>query len=402
MILHAGLPYSLVRYGLPYNYPKLENNIRTDVAVIGAGISGALTAYALINAGISCTVLDARTVGLGSTCASTSLLQYEIDVPLHQLMEKVGVSHAVKAYHACAQSITDVERITRKLKVKEFEPKRSLYFASAPQHLAMLEKEFAARDKHGLEVEWWTKGQVKKNMGFEAPAAIYSQRAAYTDAYTLTHALLQYCLQQGAAVYDRTKVNDIAINPRSVTLTTHNGQKVQAKKLVIATGYESVQYIKEKVVDLKGTYVLLSETHNQKEFWHENCLLWETRNPYRYMRTTYDNRLLIGGRDVDYYNPLKRDKLLKSKSRQLLGDFNELFPKLEFLPEFEWTGTFGTTKDGLPYIGEYAPMKHTYFALGFGGNGITFSQVAAEIVTDLIQGKKNELAPVFSFERLGN
>ncbi|WP_295121437.1 FAD-binding oxidoreductase [uncultured Chitinophaga sp.] len=400
MILHAGLPYSLVRFGLPFNYPKLEKNIRTDVVVIGAGISGALTAYSLVNAGISCTVVDARTVGLGSTCASTSLLQYEIDVPLHKLIDKVGEEHAATAYHACKQSIDDIERICKKLKLKEFERKTSLYFASSDKHIPFIEKEFAARRKHGFDVELWSGKQVKSRMGFEAPAAIYSQCAAYTDAYTVTHGLLQYIIGQGAAVYDRTNVLDIDMTARSVTLTTHNGKKIRAKKLVIATGYESTQYIKQHVVDLHATYALLSETYSRSTFWHENCLIWETKEPYRYMRTTHDNRLLIGGRDVNFYNPVKRDKLLRSKSRQLLGDFNELFPKTDFLPEFEWTGTFGTTKDGLPYIGVYPPMKHAYFALGFGGNGITFSQVAAGIVTDMILGKKNELSPVFSFDRL--
>ncbi|UYQ91353.1 FAD-binding oxidoreductase [Chitinophaga horti] len=400
MILHSGLPYSLVRYGLPFNYPKLEQHIRTDVVIIGAGISGALTAYALTNAGIACTVVDARTVGLGSTCASTSLLQYEIDVPLHQLMDKVGVDHAVKAYHACRESIDEIEVIAKKLKVKEFERKQSLYFASATKDLSLIEKEFAAREKYGFDVEYWNAAAVKRNMGFEAPAAIYSHSAAYTDAYTLTHALLQYIIKQGAAVYDRTNVVEVQMNPRSVTLTTHNGKRIQAKKLVIATGYESVQYIKEKIVDLHATYAVLSETHTQTEFWHRNCLIWETKQPYRYMRSTYDNRLLIGGRDVDFYHPRKRDKLLPRKSRELVNDFHELFPKMEFLPEFEWTGTFGTTKDGLPYIGVYPPMKHALFALGFGGNGITFSQVAAKIVTDHILGKKNELADVFSFDRL--
>ncbi len=72
---------------------------------------------------------------------------------------------------------------------------------------------------------------------------------------------------------------------------------------------------------------------------------------------------------------------------------------ISFIPEFSWTGTFGATKDGLPYIGSYKKLKNSYFALGFGGNGITFSLVAAEIILGELLGKKNPNASLFSFTR---
>ena len=77
-----------------------------------------------------------------------------------------------------------------------------------------------------------------------------------------------------------------------------------------------------------------------------------------------------------------------------------MYPKLTFKPEFNWCGTFGATKDGLPFIGEYPGLANGYFALGFGGNGITFSLIAAEIIKDLIIGKKNKDEEIFSFSRL--
>ena len=108
---------------------------------------------------------------------------------------------------------------------------------------------------------------------------------------------------------------------------------------------------------------------------------------------------MIGGRDESYYNPVKRDKLIKIKSKQLTNDFNRLFPDVSFKPEFRWTGTFGSTKDGLPFIGTLGKQSNIYYALGFGGNGITFSVIAAQIIIDLIQGKANPDASVFSFDR---
>jgi hypothetical protein len=92
MELVAGYPFWFIKSGLPYQYPKLLENVKCQAAIIGGGISGALTAYHLINAGIECKLVDGRTIGLGCTCASTSLLQYELDIPLHKrLTQKRGV-----------------------------------------------------------------------------------------------------------------------------------------------------------------------------------------------------------------------------------------------------------------------------------------------------------------------
>ncbi len=399
MHLQSGYPYSLVKYGLPQDYPKLGDSLRTTVTVIGGGISGALTAHALVQAGIDCIVLDARTAGLGSTVASTSLLQYEIDVPLTRLTTLIGRSGAEEAYRLCAASIGELEAISRRLPGVPFELKPSLYLASYKKHLPLIEAEHKARRRMGLDVMLWDADTVKHTIGTDAPGAIYSRTGAQTDAYLLTHALHRYNQKKGAQVYDRTLVTGIQPHKKGAVLTTAGGYTVHTKKIIVATGYESLQYIREKVVELRSTYAVASEHRETAAAWYENCLIWETRDPYLYMRTTPDRRILVGGRDEPSYSPARRDKLLHHKTRQLTNDFRARFPDVSFSPEFSWTGTFGNTRDGLPYIGEYPRMPHTYFALGFGGNGITFSQIAAGIVCSLVQGKKHPHAALFSFNR---
>ena len=88
--------------------------------------------------------------------------------------------------------------------------------------------------------------------------------------------------------------------------------------------------------------------------------------------------------------------------KALVRRFHAHFPGVAIEPAFGWAGVFGSTKDGLAYIGTHPSFARTYFALGFGGNGITFSAIAAQILTDLFVGKKNADAKVFSFERLNN
>jgi len=212
----------------------------------------------------------------------------------------------------------------------------------------------------------------------------------------LTHKLLRH---HRGNIYDRTTIVKTTHHKTGVTLETEHGNTIKAKRIVYATGYEVVEMIDKKIVDLLSTYAIISEQYVTKQFWKDNVLIWNTADPYLYMRTTSDGRILIGGRDAEFYNPKKRDSLIVEKTKQLEKDFSKLFPEIEFKTEFSWTGTFGSTKDGLPYIGKYNKIPNSYFALGFGGNGITFSLVAAKIITDLILGKPNKDAELFKFYR---
>ena len=127
-------------------------------------------------------------------------------------------------------------------------------------------------------------------------------------------------------------------------------------------------------------------------------MLWETKRPYFYARTTPDGRIFIGGRDESFASPRKRDALIRKKSRSLRRDFAKRFPRLSFDLDFAWAGTFGETRDGLPYIGA-ADHKRVLYAMGYGGNGITFSVVAARLIADAITHGKNADAPIFAFDR---
>ena len=86
MDLRSGHAFWLIRNGLLNAFPAAEKDLRCDVVVVGGGITGALVAYHLAEAGINTVVLDRRDIGWGSTSASTALLQYEIDTPLRRAL----------------------------------------------------------------------------------------------------------------------------------------------------------------------------------------------------------------------------------------------------------------------------------------------------------------------------
>lgn len=400
MDLRSDYPYWLLRQGIIRSYPSLQQDASADIVIMGGGISGALTAWYLTNAGINALLVDRRHIGMGSTAASTALLQYEIDIPLYELISKVGEKNAVRSYLLCREAINTLATISHSLRIKDnFKKRPSFQFASYLKDKKNLEKEFLLRKRNGFSLHWMDEKDILEKYGFSRPGGILSDDGAEADAYQFTHALLANCSSNGLKVFDHTEITRIHHHKKGVELLTASDKKIKARKLVIACGYESQRYIPQKVQELESTYAIISEPHEEREFWYKNSLIWETRKPYLYLRTTPDNRILVGGKDIASSDPLKRDKLLASKARSLEKSFAGLFPSVPFRTDFKWAGSFASTKDGLPYIGSIPQRPNTYFALGLGGNGITFSIIAAQIIRDILQGKKNEDAKIFAFNR---
>jgi glycine/D-amino acid oxidase-like deaminating enzyme len=399
MDLRSSYPFWLLDQGIIRSYPSLSQDIRADIVVMGAGISGALAAWHLSKAGMKVVVVDKRHVGMGSTAASTALLQYEIDTPLTELSRRVGAQNAARSYLLCLESIHDLGRICEQFPEAGFTARPSLQYASFKKDVKDLKAEFMARKNIGISLKWLEREEVKEKFNFDKDAAILSRDGAEVKAYSLTHALLHDRLSKGLEVYDHTEITELQEHRNGVDLLTAEGKKIKAKKLVIACGYESGVYIPKKIEMIHSTYAIVSEPFETNHFWYRNALIWETATPYLYIRSTNDNRILIGGKDDDFSDGTKRDKMLPVRARALESSFSKLFPSIGFKTDFKWAGAFASTKDGLPYIGTLPGRPHTWFALGFGGNGITFSLMAARIITNGIMGRKDPDAAIFSFSR---
>lgn len=381
-------------------YPSLSEDVKVDFVIMGGGISGALQAWHLSRKGVSVALVDRRHIGMGSTAASTALLQYDIDRSLHELIDIFGERRAVRAYEMSLQALVGLEEVAKTLEIENhFERRSSVYFAETQKDVPFLEKEVRTREKYGYDVEFWDEKAVAERFPFSVPAALYTKPSGTVDPYRLTHGLLQAAIERGAQVFDKTDVLNIEQRKDGITLHTSQGYKISAKKLVIACGYEAVNYIPFKIASLTSTYALISEPLPTAGIWFENAVFWDTGNPYIYGRTTSDNRIIFGGGDESFYNPARRDELCVKKSNELTARFENMFPRLPFKVDYSWAGTFIETEDGLPYIGSIKQLPHTYFALGYGGNGITYSQLAAELLCDLLMGVENKDAEIYSFER---
>jgi glycine/D-amino acid oxidase-like deaminating enzyme len=385
MDLHSGAPFWLVRNGLDAEIAPLDQHERCDVAIVGAGVTGALAADALIRAGLDVVLVDQHMPGLGSTAASTALLQYEIDAELHDLIERIGESSAARAYQLGVEAISDLEQLAAGLPGGcEFARRESLYLASRASHARRLEREADVRRAHGIRAEWWDARRVERTYGLPSSGAVWSADAAEVDALRLTLHVLGRARRGGLRLYGRTNVTACETTRGGATITCDRGETVRARWVVFATGYELPPMVSRSLVHLHSTYALVTEPIAPRRLaemrWRGECLVWESARPYFYMRMTDDHRIIAGGEDVAFTGAAARDVLMPERTGRIMRRVRSMVPTAEAELAFSWAGTFAETSDGLPYIGTVPGHPAILVALGYGGNGITFSMIAARLL----------------------
>jgi glycine/D-amino acid oxidase-like deaminating enzyme len=402
MDLKSGYPFWAVKNGLLHAFPPLDDDRRCDVAVIGGGITGALVADALHAADHDVVVLERRDIGWGSTCASTALIQYEIDTPMAELASRYGEDAAALAYRACAEAVDMIGARARTLGDVGHAPMRSLYLASRARDVDTLASEYRLRRRHGLPVARCDARTLQARYGLHAPAALVTRRAAGLDPYRMTYRLLERMQRRGGAVFDRTTVRRIAPHGRGVRLDILGGGSVRARHVVIAAGYETQSWLPMRIARNRSTYACVSDPLEPAQLGTlRDCMLWETARPYLYLRTTPDLRVLVGGGDDAIDVPALRDARVPRKVARLLRHVAELAPGLSLVPAFAWAGTFAETGDGLPFFDAHPTLgPRVLVAMAYGGNGITYAALGAELLQARIERRRHRLDALFGFARL--
>ena len=320
MDLHSGLPYWIIRNSLWDYFHPLEKDLSTDVVIVGSGITGALMAHELCRAGIKCCIVDKRSIATGSSAASTALLQYEIDVPLCRMAHIIGEENAATAYHACLQSISDIKKVLEETGVNAgFEQLPSLFYASSPADNKLLEQEYEIRQKHKLPVSLLKKKEIREEYKVKTPGnALINEASAQLDAYRAATRLLAYHIKEsGLKVFTHTAIKECTETSGGCIMTTDRGDKIKCGHVIIATGFEAGQFLPQKIMELTSTYALISHPVASEHLWPTHCLIWETADPYLYIRTTDKNRIIVGGEDEKFSDPQRRDSLLRKKTRIL-------------------------------------------------------------------------------------
>lgn len=401
MDLKSGYPFWAVKNGLLHDFPQLAADRRCDVAVIGAGITGAIIADELARHGHDVVVVEQRDVGWGSTAASTALLQYEIDTHLIDLAKQHGEPAAVQAYTACAAAIGELAALARDVRDVGFARQDSLYLASRARDVPAMIEEHTARVRHGLPSVWLSPEALRERFAVEAPGALLTDLAASVDPYRFALRLLTRLERRGAGVFDRTRIEKLARTPRGVVLHTDHGVALRAKHVVVAAGYQTQRWLRDRVARNRSSYACVTDPIDPALLGAlQQTLVWESARPYLYVRSTPDHRLVMGGADDRVDVPARRDARVASKTAKIVEQVQARWPALPLTPAFAWAGTFAETADGLPYFGAHAQHgPRIQLAMAYGGNGITYSMLGAGLVRAAIERRSHPLAKLFGFGR---
>ncbi|MBS4539528.1 FAD-binding oxidoreductase [Clostridium sp. D2Q-11] len=393
---------------VPKQYPSLVRDIECDVLIIGGGVTGALASYYLSENTFDVVVVEKNIVGYGSTRASTSILQYEVDTDLYGLSHMIGEKKAVAAFKLCEQGVYDIENIISNLGDNcDFRLNECLYYTQNSSKVSYMKKEYELRKKHGFSVEFLENKNEVQGITVPIHAGIYSYKgSAEIDPYRFTHSLISKAIERGVKVYENTEVKKIKPNFDNVVVETINNFKIKAKKVIIASGYESIEYFNKKLANMFRTFTIVTKPINKLQEM-QSITMRDDKDAYTYIRTTGDNRIIIGGDDEKIGKETSNMANLSNDDKASEVKYNILYEKLKkFYPQFsnmeidyKFSGIFAVTKDGLPHIGEKKDMPNCYFIMSYGSNGILYSTIGAKLLTDLFSGNKRKELEIFRYDR---
>jgi glycine/D-amino acid oxidase-like deaminating enzyme len=401
MDLTTGVPFWLVRDGLTATYPKLDQDRRCDVAIIGGGITGAMLGQRFAEEGLHTVLLEGREMGYGSTGSSTALLQYELDTHLVDLAGRLGPAAAQRSYRLAVEAVEGIGRLAEAIGADaDYRRRSSLYLASHRRDVKLLERERRARREIGIEVDLLSPSEIRSRYSFDRPAALLSRVAGEVDPLRLTHALLAAGLRDGLEIYDRTGVARYQSDRKGVLLETADGWRIRAGKAIFATGCNIPPFFPRRTIRLGSSFVVATSPLATFEGWGDDRpLVWETARPYIYARSTSDGRAIVGGADLPFKGARKLERVQDKQTARVAAQFGQLFPGIRFDVDWSWAGAFAGTEDGLPYIGVAPDFPNGYVALGHGANGVVFAYIAARLLVDAFAGRANPDAEIFRIGR---
>ncbi|MBR2076507.1 MAG: FAD-binding oxidoreductase, partial [Exiguobacterium sp.] len=324
-----------------------------DVLVIGAGMSGTLTAYTLQQDGVDFAVLDGRKVGTGSTSANTGLIQYSNDIMLHELAEKIGEAAAVRFYQLCLDAVESLDQVAKDVDASDIYIRRdSLCFASEEADVAKLKREYEMLSKHGFDVEWLDREALRERFPFEKPAALITKGDAEVNPLTFSRQIIRHLSKQHVPIFEETSVDEVVSDGDGWIVFTSNGT-FKANKVIFATGYGPAPLLDSHRIDLNRSYAIATNPIAEFSEWEGRALIWETKRPYLYLRTTPDGRIIAGGLDEDKAETPHDEALMNDRAERVKEKIAELFPMYDLEVDYAWVALFGESVDQLPFIGEH-------------------------------------------------
>lgn len=388
---------------IPKQYRYLDEDIETDVIIVGGGVTGALLGYYFSKKNIKSVVLEKNIAGYGSTSITTALLQYELDENLKKLEETTTYENVIRSYKLGQKALNEIDKFIKEYGNEcDYEKRDTLLFTPEKITKDEIYEEYKIRKENNFDVEFID--ESNNPFSFKIEGGIYCKNGgAEIDPYKFTHELIKVSENMGLKFYENTEVVKVEYNEDDVTVITKYDYKVKGKIVIVATGYNTKLFSDRNFGIKSTTYNIATVKQKNLDCYYKNVLIRDNKVPYNYFRTTKDNRIIAGGQDENFIPEIENEKKAEEKYEILKGMIKSNFPNIEDLDiEYKYCGCFTSTADNLGFLGKDPDNPKLWYNLGYGANGILFSVLGALMLPDLYMGNFNEDLKLFRVDRFDN
>jgi glycine/D-amino acid oxidase-like deaminating enzyme/nitrite reductase/ring-hydroxylating ferredoxin subunit len=387
-----GANKSLWQEAMPVYQPKhkiIPEKI-VDVLVVGGGITGLSTALELQKAGKQCLLIEACTIGFGTTGGTTAHLNTYLDTSYDQLQSDFGEKNAQLVFKAASEAIGSIKKNIDAYNIDcAFAYKDGYVFSQNDKQSDALDKVIAASRKAGMDIGYTN--QLPVQVPFEK-AAKFSGQAQFHPAKYL-YGIAEAYEEAGGYLVQNCRLESYDSNSL-VEAKTSLGV-IRARKIIFATHIPpGVNLLHFRCAPYRS-YALAVKLSDKK---YPDALVYDMHDPYHYYRTQEVNGeqyLIVGGEDHKTGHSENTDFCF-SKLDSYLSKYYDIEEV-----SFKWSSEFFEPADGLPYIGHLPGFtENVYVATGFSGNGMTYSHVAARLLTDLVVRGESGYKDLFDPNRI--
>jgi sarcosine oxidase len=382
--------------------PTLKGEIETDVAIIGAGLTGCLLACQFARAGVRTVLVDAAQAGRTAALDAGWIVESP-GVGFRQLQELQGLRAARRAAEASRRAALDVAAFLRRLGVRcDLETREALLIAGSPDQVRELEREHQARAAAGVDAAWLAGRRVAaETRTDQARAAIKTHSEGAVDPMRAARGILAAAVEAGARVFERAPVRRVRVRSKLVDLVTDGGT-VHAQTVIVATGApKSIVPALQRHVRVSHTYLVATPELPRalQARVAQGVIVRDLAQPGHVVGLT-GGRLLVQGGDQPAVAPRLEDKALVQRTGQLMYELSLLYPAISgVMPEYAWMAPRVTGRDGLMLVGAHRNFPRHLFALGLGSTGLAGAWLASRILLRHYTGEPEPGDEIFGFAR---
>ncbi len=351
-------------------FHPLDGDIKTDVLIIGGGMCGVLCAYMLKEAGVDCVLVEADRICSGITNGTTAKITFQHGLIYDKIIKKYGTHRATQYFESQKKALGKYKTLAENLDC-DFRECNSFVYSLTDQ--AVIEKEVQAMNKIGCKAEF----SQTTELPFSVAGAVKVSNQANFNPLKFA-----YAISKDLNIYENTKVLELKAH-----MAVTNRGTITASKIIVATHFP--------FINKHGGYFIKMYQHRSYVIGLENAeavndMYVDEANDGLSFRS-YGDILLLGGGSHRTGGNGGNWAELERVSEKYYPDASEVC---------RWATQDCMTLDSMPYIGQYSKSTQgLYVATGFNKWGMTSSMVSAMILTDLVQGRKNEYADVYSPSR---